>query len=198
MIISSGHSFLCSAHFHVTKNHTQYSYLTKFRKYRPPKSITPKLDPKAWIKYAITCVLSKIKERNEKWTWKYFAARRDRRKLYMDLYVKLKLETIEDHQIYEFDELEAVLTYEDIKMYRFLALKKLNLPKPIPKTQKAQNNSWVGWIAGMVSEPEVQESETSRELQQLAQVFDSSADSFEISDMPLTVTLILSRPFSLT
>ncbi|KAI8839881.1 hypothetical protein BC829DRAFT_420941 [Chytridium lagenaria] len=49
------------------------------RKYRPPRTITPLIDPLAWFKYAGTCVLSEIHERNRKWTWAYFAERRDDR-----------------------------------------------------------------------------------------------------------------------
>jgi vacuolar protein sorting-associated protein 13A/C len=65
-----------------------------FRKFRPPKTITVKLDPKAWLQYAMKCVLHQIHKKRYQWSWEHFKKRRDQRKLYIDLHKKLREETI--------------------------------------------------------------------------------------------------------
>ncbi|CAB5396243.1 unnamed protein product, partial [Rhizophagus irregularis] len=66
----------------------------QYRKFRPPKEITPKQDPKAWLRFAGECILSEIRERNKKFTWEYFAERRDDRHSYVKLYKDKQLDKI--------------------------------------------------------------------------------------------------------
>ncbi|KAG0317193.1 hypothetical protein BGZ99_006445, partial [Dissophora globulifera] len=93
----------------------------EFRKFRPPKSITPKQDPLAWFRYAGNAVLSRIQERNRKWTWAYFEERRDDRKAYVELYKNHKLgrNDLEDDE--RLKALEWKLSYDDIRLYRSIA-----------------------------------------------------------------------------
>ncbi|TPX42076.1 hypothetical protein SeMB42_g05292 [Synchytrium endobioticum] len=118
----------------------------QYRKYRPPRTITPRLDPQAWFKYAGTCILSEIHDRNRRWTWDFFAERRDDRLSYINLYKEQKLATISQEGLRELNELERKLSFEDIRFYRSIAdgqLKKENA-KPVTK---AEQESTVGWIA---------------------------------------------------
>ncbi len=47
-------------------------------------------DPRAWLKFAGRAVLSKIHERNRRWSWEYFRERRDDRNEYVELFKKKK------------------------------------------------------------------------------------------------------------
>lgn len=58
----------------------------KYRKHRPPKTITPKLDPMVWLQYAINCVREDISLKSYTWSWAYFQSRRDDRIAYIRLY----------------------------------------------------------------------------------------------------------------
>ncbi|KAJ3332602.1 hypothetical protein HDU76_013706 [Blyttiomyces sp. JEL0837] len=103
----------------------------QFRKFRPPRSITPSIDPLAWFKYAGTCILSEIHERNRRWTWAFFAERRDDRRLYIKLYKQsITSQTPlsnEDSEI--FKALQRKLSYEDIRFYRSIATSQLRKEK---------------------------------------------------------------------
>ena len=46
----------------------------KFRKFRPASNVRPtgKAGTRIWWKYAITCILTKIRERKRKWSWVFF------------------------------------------------------------------------------------------------------------------------------
>src|SRR5690606_36631684 len=69
--------------FHYFIRHQEY------KKYQP-KGVTPKEDPRAWFLFAGNAVLSKIHERNRRWTWDYFRERRDDRLRYIELFKKKK------------------------------------------------------------------------------------------------------------
>jgi vacuolar protein sorting-associated protein 13A/C len=96
-----------------------------FRQYRPPRAITPKIDPKAWFKYAGTCVLTGVHEARRKWSWAYFKSRRTQRNRYTALYRKLKMNAISTEELDELDELEIDLSFEDIRLYRRMVKSKL-------------------------------------------------------------------------
>ncbi|KAI8911617.1 hypothetical protein EDD86DRAFT_202866 [Gorgonomyces haynaldii] len=162
-----------------------------YRKYRPPRTITPKLDPKAWFKYAGQCVLSNIHERNRTWTWSYFAERKKQRLSYIELYNKLKLNIISQDEIYDLDELEAVLPFEDIRFYRQLASRKMKeRPKSVQATQEQGSGTWMGWIGSMVS-TSPQQVDPEKELQQLYDTLDLNPDDYvTISDLPLDAVFL--------
>ncbi|KAG0346597.1 hypothetical protein BG004_001308 [Podila humilis] len=118
----------------------------EFRKFRPPKEITPKKDPLAWFQYAGKAILSQIHERNKKWTWAYFEERRDDRLAYVELYKNHKLgrNDLEDEE--RLKMLEWKLSYEDIRLYRSIAKGVLRREKIlIEKKQVAEQPK--GWIS---------------------------------------------------
>jgi vacuolar protein sorting-associated protein 13A/C len=120
------------------------SKASKFRKFRPPNSITPKLDPKAWLKYAGTSILSEIHEAKYKWTWEYFKGRRENRKRYIELFKKQGTSYISSHDVEELGEMEQILPFEDLRVYRLLA----NKEKTVTPTSATQKSTWVGWLVG--------------------------------------------------
>ncbi|KAI5970317.1 VPS13 [Candida margitis] len=128
-----------------------YSKTSKFRKFRP--KLPPSEDPKAWFRYAADCVLNEIHEKNYKWSWDYFAKRRDERKSYIKLW-KLKLEkNIGEEEGKQLQKLESTLTFDDIKLYRSLArneLRKEGSKAKLYDTESAEKNDQQkkGWFSG--------------------------------------------------
>lgn len=66
----------------------------EFRRFRPPRTITVKMDPIGWFKYAAKCVIDVIHKKRYQWSWEYMKNRRDQRRAYIDLYTRLRNETI--------------------------------------------------------------------------------------------------------
>ncbi|KAJ3092913.1 hypothetical protein HK102_000456 [Quaeritorhiza haematococci] len=110
----------------------------QYRKFRPPKSITPKMDPLAWFKYAGTCILHDIHERNRKWTWAFFAERRDDRKEYVRIWKAVKMTKATPEDQTSLKALERKLTYEDIRFYRSIAKNQLRKEKAYAAITKAE------------------------------------------------------------
>ncbi|RKP03518.1 hypothetical protein CXG81DRAFT_9373 [Caulochytrium protostelioides] len=97
----------------------------KYRKYRPPRSVGPMIDPLAWFKYAGTCVLSDIRERNRRWTWAYMKERRDDRIAYVRDYEAYLLGNSTVEQREAICRLELKLSFQDIRFYRSLVMNRL-------------------------------------------------------------------------
>lgn len=130
----------------------------KFRKFRPKNSVQD--DPKGWFKYTAKSILDEIHEKNYKWSWAYFAKRRDQRKAYVNLWkLILTKKNLSPEQQKDFDDLEIELPFEDIKFYRSLArgeVRKQNLitssttassdTSNSQSTQAANKNT--GWFSG--------------------------------------------------
>lgn len=140
--------------FHYFMRHQEYKKLQ-------PKGVRPKEDPRAWLQFAGNAVLSKIHDRNRRWSWAFFKERRDDRIRYIELFKKKKKQeqpmTPEENE--ELNKLEWKLTYEDLRFWRSLArnqLKKENVgvKKPAPKQQQG----WLAWAWG--SKPEETQEET--------------------------------------
>lgn len=126
--------------FHYFVRHQEYKKLQ-------PKS-TPKEDPKAWLKFAFGAVRSKIRERNEKWTWTYMAKRRDDRNRYIELFKKKKKEEkLSAAELKELDVLEKESTYEDLRFWRSLARSQLRKEK-IGVKKPAAKQTWTQWAWG--------------------------------------------------
>ncbi|CAG8609296.1 9150_t:CDS:10, partial [Funneliformis caledonium] len=125
----------------------------QYRKFRPLK-VTPKQDPKAWLRFAGNCIISEIRERNRKFTWDYFVERRDDRHLYVKLYKDKQLEKMTPENQVELDQLEKKLSYEDIRFYRSIAKSQLRKEKAlIARKQKERSlqqssQSGSGWLSG--------------------------------------------------
>ena len=132
--------------FHYFIRHQEYKRLQ-------PKGVTPKEDPRAWFKFAGNSVLSKIHERNRRWTWDYFRERRDDRRRYIELFKKKKAnQQLAPEEVEEMDALEWKLGYEDLRFWRSLARNQLrkenaealrNAPKKEPEQQ-----GWISWMWG--------------------------------------------------
>jgi vacuolar protein sorting-associated protein 13A/C len=120
--------------FHYFIRHQEYKKLE-------PKGVTPKEDPRAWFKFAGNAILSKIHERNRRWSWDYFKERRDDRIRYIELFKKKKKQTeqLTTEETEELNKLEWKLNYEDMRFWRSLArsqLKKENVG--VKKTETAK------------------------------------------------------------
>ncbi|KAL3479124.1 hypothetical protein BJX99DRAFT_255899 [Aspergillus californicus] len=122
----------------------------EYRKLQP--SSRPKDDPRAWFRYAGEAVLSKIHDRNRRWTWDYVKERRDDRIAYIDLFKKKKREeTISVQETDEFDRLERKLNYEDIRFWRSLARNQLR-KENVGMKRPARQQTWGEWIWGSKKE----------------------------------------------
>lgn len=136
--------------FHYFIRHQEY------KKYQP-KGVTPKEDPKAWLKFAGDAVLSKIHEKNRRWSWDYFRERRDDRIRYIQLFKKRKQnQQLDAQETDDMNKLEWKLGYEDLRFWRSLArnqLKKENAEalKNRPSSQQQdqqQQQGWIAWVWG--------------------------------------------------
>lgn len=143
--------------FHYFIRHQEYK---KFE----PKGSTPKTDPRAWLKFAGDSVLSKIHDRNRRWSWSYFKERRDDRIRYIELFKKKKKPGYQmtPEETSELNRLEWKLSYEDLRFWRSLArnqLRKENVE--VKKTeQPAQKQGWLAWAWGSKPQEAHQEDES--------------------------------------
>lgn len=141
--------------FHYFMRHQEY------KKWQP-KGVSPKEDPRAWLQFAGNAVLNKIHERNRRWSWAYFAERRDDRIRYIELFKKKKKEqplTPEENE--ELVKLEWKLSYEDLRFWRSLArnqLKKENVG--VKKTPSPKQQGWIAWAWGSKQQENKEEDET--------------------------------------
>ncbi|KAH9886351.1 vacuolar protein sorting-associated protein 13 [Xylariomycetidae sp. FL2044] len=132
--------------FHYFIRHQEYKKLQ-------PKGVTPKEDPRAWLKFAGDAVLTKIHDRNRRWTWDYFRERRDDRHRYIEIFKKKKAnQQLSPQEIEDMSKLEWKLGYEDLRFWRSLArnqLRKENAEalKNAPPKQE-QQQGWISWVWG--------------------------------------------------
>jgi vacuolar protein sorting-associated protein 13A/C len=119
--------------------------------------VTPKEDPRAWFRFAGNAVLSQIHEKNKKWSWKYFAERRDDRVRYVELFKKQKKqEVLSDKEEEEVKRLEEKLSYEDLRFYRSLARNQLRKERALVQkpAEKPKAQGWVAWAWGSTAAEE--------------------------------------------
>ncbi|KXH52336.1 hypothetical protein CNYM01_02152 [Colletotrichum nymphaeae SA-01] len=131
--------------FHYFIRHQEYK---KFQ----PKGVTPKEDPRAWLKFAGDSVLSKIHEKNRRWSWEYFKERRDDRQRYIELFKKRKQQQqLSSQENEDINKLEIKLDYEDLRFWRSLArnqLKKENAAALKNQPPKQEQQGWLAWAWG--------------------------------------------------
>ncbi|KAI1272115.1 hypothetical protein F5Y07DRAFT_311873 [Xylaria sp. FL0933] len=160
--------------FHYFIRHQEYKRLQ-------PKGVTPKEDPRAWLQFAGNAVLSKIHDRNRRWTWDYFRERRDDRLRYIELFKKRKAnQQLSPQETDDLNKLEWKLSYEDLRFWRSLArnqLRKENaqaLKNAPPKTEQQQG--WLSWVWGSKPAESTDTSEntqmTEEQRQELYEVID--------------------------
>ncbi|KAJ8058074.1 hypothetical protein OCU04_012933 [Sclerotinia nivalis] len=155
--------------FHYFLLHQEYK---KFQ----PKGVRPKEDPRAWFKFAGNAILSKIHERNRRWSWAYFKERRDDRIRYIELFKKKKkqVEPLSPEETDELDQLEWKLDYEDMRFWRSLArnqLKKENVG--IKKAAPKQKQGWVAWAWGSKPQAQEEDEETTMTEEQRKELYDA-------------------------
>jgi vacuolar protein sorting-associated protein 13A/C len=73
-----------------------YARQHQYRQYRPTKEELEENKGRALIRFAGRAILGDIHERNRRWTWAYFAERREDRKAYVDLFKKQMLNQLVD------------------------------------------------------------------------------------------------------
>ncbi|CAG8555201.1 10349_t:CDS:10 [Paraglomus brasilianum] len=124
----------------------------QYRKFRPPKEVTPKSNPRAWFQFAGKCILSEIQERNRKFTWAYLAERRLQRIEYLDLYTKKMLDRLTPEDTAKLEQLETKLSYEDIRFYRSIGRSRLRKEKALiakkREIEKQHQRGRSGWLSG--------------------------------------------------
>jgi vacuolar protein sorting-associated protein 13A/C len=136
--------------FHFYIRHQQY------KKYQP-KGVTPKEDPRAWLKFATDAVLNQIHERNRKWSWAYFAERRDDRKRYIEIFKRQKKQDqLTPEEAAEIAKLEQKLSYEDLRFYRSLARNQLRKESTFvqKKPEQKQAQGWGSYLTSWVTTPQ--------------------------------------------
>ncbi|KAL6852120.1 hypothetical protein J3F83DRAFT_570868 [Trichoderma novae-zelandiae] len=147
--------------FHYFIRHQEYKALK-------PKGVTAKEDPRAWLLFAGNAILSKIHERNRRWSWDYFRERRDDRRRYIELFKKKKQGLqLEPDEASDLDKLEFKLSYEDLRFWRSLArnqLKKENAAALSRQPQQPQQQGWVAWMWGSKPTGTIQENEENTQM----------------------------------
>ena len=134
---------------------------SQYRKYRPLLTCKPSDEPELWFKYAVTCVLEKIKARNRTRLWMNVIKRRQVRKKYVAIFKKKEVNgSLSEEDSSHFKVLEEMLSFEDIKFYRSLARAEMKDEKLIPfalrqKQQQQQQSQGIlsRWWYGNYSKP---------------------------------------------
>ncbi|KAG2023495.1 hypothetical protein CC2G_001143 [Coprinopsis cinerea AmutBmut pab1-1] len=131
----------------------------QYRKYQPSKEEIAQSPARARLRYAATAILAGVQEKRRKWTWQYFAERRDDRNRYVELFQKKLLASLVGEELSAIENLEKKLSYEDIRFYRSIARSRLRkdqeLRKKIEaekKKQQSQKQGWGSWLWGSSSE----------------------------------------------
>ena len=126
--------------FHFFIRHQEY------RKLQPAKR--PKEDPRAWLLFAGKAVLDRIHDRNKRWSWAYFAERRDDRKRYIELFKKKKKEEqLSADEANDLEQLERKLAYEDLRFWRSLARNQLR-KENVGVKKAPEKRTWGSYIWG--------------------------------------------------
>ncbi|KAI1862359.1 uncharacterized protein JN550_010221 [Neoarthrinium moseri] len=148
--------------FHYFIRHQEYKKLQ-------PKGVSPKEDPRAWLRFAGDAVLSKIHDRNRRWSWDYFKERRDDRRRYIEIFKKKKAnQHLTPQETDDLNRLEMKLEYEDLRFWRSLArnqLKKENaeaLKNAPPKEEHPQG--WLAWAWGSKPSQQSQQSDENTQM----------------------------------
>ncbi|RPD62925.1 vacuolar protein sorting-associated protein 13 [Lentinus tigrinus ALCF2SS1-6] len=141
----------------------------QYQKYRPSAEELQNNRPKALLQFATTAILDEVRERKRKWTWAYFAERRDDRQRYVDLFKRKQLGALSPAEIGMFEALERKLSYEDLRFYRSIARSQLRkdmatrrkVEEERKKQQPQKQTSWSSWIWGSSSSPDSSNSSSS-------------------------------------
>lgn len=144
-----------------------YHRTHQYYKFRPPEEEFEQNPAKARWKFALNAIRSEVHERQRKWSWDYLKERRDKRKQYVDLYIKkLTLphgQTLQPEDQKALDDLEKELSYEDIRFFRSIARMTARKDAATRKRLEAEEKknqpkaqTWGQWLWGS-SEPSHEE-----------------------------------------
>ncbi|GAA6031882.1 hypothetical protein JCM8097_003317 [Rhodosporidiobolus ruineniae] len=130
----------------------------EYRVYRPPQKEIDQNRNRALWKFAINAIRSEVHDKHKRWSWAYFAERRDDRKAYVRLFKAKTTGTISIEESQELVDLEKKLDYKDIRFYRSIArseMRKERIEHPVQAQAKSTTakatswiGSWVGWGGG--------------------------------------------------
>ncbi|KAG9314366.1 N-terminal region of Chorein, a TM vesicle-mediated sorter-domain-containing protein [Chiua virens] len=126
----------------------------QYRKFQPSDEDWSRNRARARLRFAGSAILDTVHERHRKWTWAYFAERRDDRNKYVELFERKLTNTLRDNEVTIVAELERKLTYEDIRFYRSIA--RSHLRKDIAQRKKLEEErvqrqptrTWTTWLWG--------------------------------------------------
>jgi vacuolar protein sorting-associated protein 13A/C len=170
--------------FHYFMRHQEYKKLQ-------PKGVRPKEDPRAWLKFAGNAVLSKIHDRNRRWSWGFFRERRDDRIRYIELFKKKKKQehplTAEEDE--ELNKLEWKLTYEDLRFWRSLARNQLKKENVGVKKPAAKQQGWLAWAWGSKHEETHEDAESTTMTEEQRQELYKAIDWDEKNAIAASVDL---------
>ncbi|KAH9944371.1 vacuolar protein sorting-associated protein 13 [Epithele typhae] len=128
----------------------------QYQKYRPAATALQENRPKALLQFATTAILDEVRERKRKWTWAYFAERRDDRHRYIDLFKRKQLGSLTPADAGMLEALERKLSYDDLRLYRSIARSQLRkdmatrrkLEEERRRREPQKQQSWSTWIWG--------------------------------------------------
>ena len=166
--------------FHYFIRHQEY------RKHQP--KVSPKEAPKEWLRFAGKAILDRIHDKHHRWSWAYFAERRDDRRAYIALFKKKKKQdSITADETKELDRLEHKLSYDDLRFWRSLARNELR-KENVGVKKEAPKQTWTGWIWSSPKEsPSADESQmTDQQRKELYEAidFDEKKTLSEAVEMP--------------
>ena len=144
----------------------------EYRPFRATQALIEENKQKALWQFAIQAIKTEVHEKNRKWSWAYFAERRDDRKNYVQLFkaksrnditfdvscVSSRIAsgtdaaTIQDTSYLK--ELEKKLGYKDIRFYRSIARSELRKERAAARQEEeehkpaASGGGWLGWVWG--------------------------------------------------
>lgn len=130
----------------------------QYKKFRPNDEEFTANAARARLKFATTAIFEGVRDRNRKWSWAFFAERRDDRNKYVSLFQKKTLNTLGADDVKQLAELEKKLSYEDIRFYRSIARSRLRKDTELRKRLEAEKTKqqttrqgWTGWLWGSSS-----------------------------------------------
>ncbi|CED84268.1 Vacuolar protein sorting-associated protein [Phaffia rhodozyma] len=152
-----------------------YTRTQQYQRFRPIEDSFKTNPARSRLRFALDAIRSEVHERDRKWSWAYFAERRDDRKKYVELYVRMKTSVnglLVGEDLSVFQQLERKLSYEDIRFYRSIAKSELRKDaaarqkleeekKAVAATKKPQG--WIGWAFGAKGKSETDASHTTEE-----------------------------------
>ena len=172
------------------------------------------MDPKCWLQFAGTirgttvkditqigkCILNDVHEKHYQWSWTFFKKRRNDRLAYINLYTALRLDVIEEEEIETLKQLEMKLSFDDIRLYRHLAMAKMKRENTAKKevatpTTPQKTGGWYGWITGE-STTNTQEDDWNEKMQKIYEKFEFQEETAEINFPPDSVRLKITSKLS--